>query len=176
MPVTIFPSTVTVISGTVAATQGTIPWAENLAQVGGSPVALGQNTGAKSIPAVLASDQLQLLDIATASRQDVLIALLQALSQLILNCDTSNVNIAGGQIVVSAMPTVQANVAGAVAVTSAPLPPNAAQEAGGNLDQLVVVLQQLNATLSSLSATDNLVVSQLNNIAAQIGAQSISYQ
>lgn len=41
-------------SGTV--TQGTSPWVENLAQVGGSAIALGQAAKAASLPVALASD------------------------------------------------------------------------------------------------------------------------
>lgn len=45
------------VSGTVSATQGTSPWVENLTQVGGSALSLGQKTSANSIPMVLSSDQ-----------------------------------------------------------------------------------------------------------------------
>lgn len=49
------------VSGTVTSNQGTAnatPWNENLAQVGGSAVTLGQKASASSIPIVLASDGL----------------------------------------------------------------------------------------------------------------------
>lgn len=45
------------ISGTVTTTQGTSPWVENLTQVGGSALTLGQKTSAASIPVVISSDQ-----------------------------------------------------------------------------------------------------------------------
>lgn len=37
--------------------QGTSPWVENLSQVGGSAISLGQKTSAASLPVVIASDQ-----------------------------------------------------------------------------------------------------------------------
>jgi hypothetical protein len=62
--------TSTTITGTVAVTQSTSPWvvsltsttvtntvAENLTQVGGSAISLGQKTSANSLPVVIASDQ-----------------------------------------------------------------------------------------------------------------------
>lgn len=48
------------VSGTVTANQGTAnatPWNENIAQVGGSAVSLGQKAMASSIPVVLSSNQ-----------------------------------------------------------------------------------------------------------------------
>ena len=48
---------VVVDSGSISATQGTSPWNDNLTQVGGSAVSLGQKTMANSIPVVIASDQ-----------------------------------------------------------------------------------------------------------------------
>lgn len=45
------------VSGTVTANQGGAPWSQNITQVGGSAVTLGQKTSANSIPTVLASDQ-----------------------------------------------------------------------------------------------------------------------
>lgn len=48
---------VVVDSGTVSATQGTSPWVENLSQVGGSAIALGQTTMAASLPVTIASNQ-----------------------------------------------------------------------------------------------------------------------
>lgn len=44
-------------SGTVSATQGTSPWVDNLTQVGGSSIALGQTTMAASLPVTIASNQ-----------------------------------------------------------------------------------------------------------------------
>jgi hypothetical protein len=40
-----------------AVTQGTTPWVDNLTQVGGSSITLGQKTSAASLPVVIASDQ-----------------------------------------------------------------------------------------------------------------------
>jgi hypothetical protein len=51
-----FPANQT-ISGTVTALQGTSPWVENLSQVGGQAISLGQKTGISSVPVVIASDQ-----------------------------------------------------------------------------------------------------------------------
>jgi hypothetical protein len=51
-----FPATQPV-SGTVTANQGTSPWVDNLTQVGGSSISLGQKASAASLPVVLASDQ-----------------------------------------------------------------------------------------------------------------------
>ena len=45
------------VSGTVTANAGTGTFAENLTQVGGSAISLGQKTMANSIPVVIASDQ-----------------------------------------------------------------------------------------------------------------------
>lgn len=45
------------VSGTVTANQGTSPWVENITQVGGSSISLGQKTSANSFPVVIASDQ-----------------------------------------------------------------------------------------------------------------------
>lgn len=44
-------------SGTVSVTQGTSPWVDNLTQVGGSAIALGQTTMAASLPVTIASNQ-----------------------------------------------------------------------------------------------------------------------
>lgn len=51
-----FPATQPV-SGTVAVTQSTSPWVDNLTQVGGSAISLGSKTSANSLPVVIASDQ-----------------------------------------------------------------------------------------------------------------------
>jgi len=45
------------VSGTVTANQGGAPWTQNLTQVGGSAVALGQAAMASSIPVVISSNQ-----------------------------------------------------------------------------------------------------------------------
>jgi hypothetical protein len=45
------------VSGTVTANQGGAPWSQNITQVGGTAVTLGQKTSANSIPVVVASDQ-----------------------------------------------------------------------------------------------------------------------
>jgi hypothetical protein len=45
------------INGTVTSLQGTSPWVENLSQVGGQAISLGQKTGISSVPVVIASDQ-----------------------------------------------------------------------------------------------------------------------
>lgn len=45
------------VSGTVTANQGTSPWVNNITQVGGSSIALGQTTMVSSIPVVIASNQ-----------------------------------------------------------------------------------------------------------------------
>ncbi|MHB8816139.1 MAG: hypothetical protein ACYDAE_23145 [Steroidobacteraceae bacterium] len=55
-----FWQTIQPVSGTVTANQGTAnatPWNENLAQVGGTAVALGQTTMSASIPVVISSNQ-----------------------------------------------------------------------------------------------------------------------
>lgn len=44
------------VSGTVTANQGGAPWSQNITQVGGSSVTLGQKTSANSIPVVIGSD------------------------------------------------------------------------------------------------------------------------
>jgi hypothetical protein len=51
-----FPGTQPV-SGTVTANQGGAPWQENLTQVGGGAIALGQAAMAASLPVVIASNQ-----------------------------------------------------------------------------------------------------------------------
>lgn len=55
-------------SDVVTAQQGTSPWVENLTQVGGSSLTLGQKTMAASIPVVLASDQSASLDVGVADK------------------------------------------------------------------------------------------------------------
>ncbi len=45
------------VSGTVTANQGGAPWSDNITQVGGSAITLGQKTMANSVPVVLASDE-----------------------------------------------------------------------------------------------------------------------
>lgn len=50
-----------------AVTQGTTPWVDNLTQVGGSAISLGQKVSASSFPVVLASDQSSIPVAATQS-------------------------------------------------------------------------------------------------------------
>ncbi len=45
------------VSGTVTANQGGAPWADNITQVGGAALALGQTTMAASLPMAIASNQ-----------------------------------------------------------------------------------------------------------------------
>jgi hypothetical protein len=45
------------VSGTVTANQGGAPWSQNITQIGGSSLTLGQKTMANSVPVVIASDQ-----------------------------------------------------------------------------------------------------------------------
>lgn len=52
-----FPATQP-ISGTVAVTQSTTPWSDNIAQFGGTSVSLGSKVSASSIPVVIASDDI----------------------------------------------------------------------------------------------------------------------
>lgn len=49
------------VSGTVTANQGGAPWSQDLTQVGGTAITLGQKAMAASLPVVLASDQTALL-------------------------------------------------------------------------------------------------------------------
>lgn len=51
-----FPATQTV-AGTVTANQGGAPWSDNLTQVGGSAISLGQKAMSASIPVTMASNQ-----------------------------------------------------------------------------------------------------------------------
>lgn len=51
------------VSGTVTANQGGAPWSENITQVGGAAVTLGQKTAANSIPEVPASDYVGGADV-----------------------------------------------------------------------------------------------------------------
>ena len=136
---------------------------------------LGPANTAASTPVNLALDTLSQIDLATGSRQDAMFALAQALSQLILNCDTSNVTISGGQVTISAMPAVNATVQGQVAVTSLPLPPNAVQESAGNLDLISAALQRLNATISNLDANVVLQNRFLGSIIAAQGGVATDY-
>lgn len=55
--VTTVPSGTQTITGTVSATQGTSPWVDNLTQVGGASISLGQKVMAQSLPITIASDQ-----------------------------------------------------------------------------------------------------------------------
>jgi hypothetical protein len=54
-------------SSTVTALQGTTPWVENLTQVGGSAIALGQTTMSASLPVTIASNQSALNVLNTAN-------------------------------------------------------------------------------------------------------------
>jgi|SRR5579859_3813192 len=45
------------VSGTVAVTQSTTPWVDNISQIGGSAISLGQTTMSASIPVAIASNQ-----------------------------------------------------------------------------------------------------------------------
>lgn len=45
------------ITGTVAVTQSTSPWVDNITQIGGSAIALGQTTMSASLPVTIASNQ-----------------------------------------------------------------------------------------------------------------------
>lgn len=45
------------VSGTVTATQGGAPWSENITQIGGASLALGQTSMANSVPVAIANDQ-----------------------------------------------------------------------------------------------------------------------
>src|SRR5271155_3056815 len=58
LDVNIASSGVTItVSGTVTANQGGAPWSQNLTEVGGVAVSLGQAVSASSFPVVIASDQ-----------------------------------------------------------------------------------------------------------------------
>lgn len=59
-------SVAAVQSGTWTVQQGSAPWSNNITQVGGSAVTLGQKTSANSFPIVVASDQSNLPVSATA--------------------------------------------------------------------------------------------------------------
>jgi hypothetical protein len=48
------------VSGTVAVTQSTSPWVDNITQIGGSAIALGQTTMSASLPVAIASNQSNL--------------------------------------------------------------------------------------------------------------------
>lgn len=48
---------VDVTNTTIAVTQSTTPWVDNITQIGGSNITLGQKTSANSVPVVIASDQ-----------------------------------------------------------------------------------------------------------------------
>jgi hypothetical protein len=54
-----FPAT-QAVSGVVTATQGGAPWSQNVTQVGGASLTLGQKPMAASVPVALASDQATL--------------------------------------------------------------------------------------------------------------------
>ena len=47
------------VSGTITANQGGAPWSQNITEIGGSSVALGQALMAASLPVVMASDYVQ---------------------------------------------------------------------------------------------------------------------
>lgn len=66
--VTNFPATQPV-SGTVTANQGTSPWVDNVSQIGGSNITLGQKAMASSVPVVLASDQTSIPVAATLTAE-----------------------------------------------------------------------------------------------------------
>lgn len=55
--ITIVPSGTQTVAGTVTATQGTSPWVDNITQIGGSSLALGQTTMSASLPVAIASNQ-----------------------------------------------------------------------------------------------------------------------
>ena len=72
-----FPLPVQIVGGTAGGggggnvTQGTSPWIDNIAQFGGTPVNIGQQARATSLPVTLASDQppVTVSDPAAASLQ-----------------------------------------------------------------------------------------------------------
>jgi len=133
---------------------------------------LGQALSATSLPVVLAADQspIQVFAVdplATASRQDVLIAALQQLVQQILNCDTTNVTVSSGNVVVSNLPLVQVvSGSGTFQVIPVALEPNASQETGGNLDQITANLIALSQKIENLT---NITQQSLTNIASLLG-------
>ena len=102
--------------------------------------------------------------IATASRQDVLITLLQQVANAILNCDTSNVTVSQGTIAISNLPLVQP-ISAAIPIPVVPqgLAPNQSQESGGNLDQITANLVAMNQRLDNLF---NMMQTQLGTLTA----------
>lgn len=61
------PNVNAIQSGPWVVQQGGAPWSDNLTQVGGSAISLGQKTSAASIPVVIASDQSTVTTITTST-------------------------------------------------------------------------------------------------------------
>lgn len=128
---------------------------------------------------VLSDDQGNLItDLASgAAVRDAAAAIVAAVLQAITACDTNNVQVSGGTIAISSLPTVQAvlvGAAGPIPVTPA-LPPNAAQESGGNLDAVRASNQDSQQMFSELVNVMKTVLAQLNAMAEQQGVRVVTY-
>jgi hypothetical protein len=102
-----FPATQPV-SGTVAVTQSTTPWSDNIAQFGGTAVSLGSKVSASSIPVVIASDQGALplpTGAATSANQTTEIASLSTIATNTTGLATSANQTNGTQKSQAATPT-----------------------------------------------------------------------
>lgn len=175
MPV-VLPATQITTLTPPAAIVGFALEAGHLATIDAKIPSLGQTTASASTPVALASDTLNTLDLATGARQDQVLQVLAALVAQILACDTNNVNINTMPAVnVATMPAVNV-VASTPLPTTPALPPNAAQESGGNLDRLNAVLVDMQQMIARQGDVQQYLLQQMNQIAITSGAQPITYQ
>lgn len=78
----------TVSGSSVTAFQGGAPWSQNLTQVGGSALTLGQKTMANSVPVTLASDQTALAVSGTLTHKPLQIPTVNQSSQTVTTSST----------------------------------------------------------------------------------------
>lgn len=79
---------VAVTTGSITAFQGGAPWDQNLTQVGGSPIALGQAAMAASVPVVIASNQTAVPISGTVTSAPQTIATVNQSSQSVTTSST----------------------------------------------------------------------------------------
>lgn len=160
------------VSGTVTANQGGAPWSQNITQVGGSTLALGQTTMSASIPVAIASNQSTLntkdnadgpVTPGTVAANSMLMGIqfntaLPTLStgqQAALQSDASGRLLVGS--IASALPT-GANTIGAVTQASGPWTQNLTQLSGATPSATNSLPTQIATAGAFVSATNPLPV------------------
>lgn len=160
------------VSGTVTANQGGAPWSQNITQVGGSTLALGQTTMSASIPVAIASNQSTLntkdnadgpVTPGTVAANSILIGAqfntaLPSLStghQAALQADSSGRLLVGS--IASALPA-GSNTIGAVTQASGPWTQNLTQLSGASPSASNSLPVQITTGSSFVSASNPLPV------------------